>query len=258
MDKTIVKGIAVLEAVIAARDPVGISELAQQLGFTKSNVHRYLQTFVSLGYVVSNGGRYAPTLKVWQQGARVIERLDLRRTIRPIMDRLAKQTLETVHLAISEGAEVIYIDKSEGIHSVRAFSEIGERAPAHCSATGKIFLAYHPTAMRDTLTGSLRRYTPRTIVEPDALEAAAEEVRLSGVAINRGEWEAAVGGVAAPVWGPDDQILASMGLTLPLSRYTEENAAALIAHVRAAAAEASRALGASAEQIGPVETRLVA
>lgn len=258
MDKTIVKGIAVLEAIIAARDPVGISELAQQLGFTKSNVHRYLQTFVSLGYVVSSGGRYAPTLKVWQQGARVIERLDLRRAIRPIMDRLAQQTLETVHLAISEGPEVIYIDKSEGVHSVRAFSEIGERAPAHCSATGKIFLAYHPTAMHDTLAGPLTRYTTRTIVDSEALEAAVEEVRGAGVAINRGEWEVSVGGVAAPVWGPDDNILAAMGLTLPLSRYTEENSAALIAHVRAAAADASRALGASADRIGVAEARLVA
>ncbi len=257
MDKTIVKGIAVLEAVIAARDPVGISELAQRLGFTKSNVHRYLQTFVGLGYVVSSGGRYAPTLKIWQQGARVIERLDLRRAIRPIMDRLAQQTLETVHLAISEGPEVIYIDKSEGVHSVRAFSEIGERAPAHCSATGKIFLAYHPTAMHDTLAGPLTRYTARTIVDPETLGTTVDEVRSTGVAINRGEWEVSVGGVAAPVWGPDDQIIAAMGLTLPLIRYTDENAAALIAQVRAAAADASRALGASSERIGSAE-RLVA
>lgn len=251
MDKTIVKGMGLLEAVITAHDPVGVSELARQLDLTKSNVHRYLQTFAALGYISANNGRYAPTLKIWQQGARVIERLDLRRTIRPIMDQLARETRETVHLAISEGPEVIYIDKAEGVHSVRAFSEIGERAPAHCSAAGKIFLAFHPTAMRDTLGGPLRHYTPLTIVEPDALAAEVEEVRCAGVAINRGEWETSVGGVAAPVWGPDDQIIASMGLTVPLSRYNDEYCATLVSHVRAAAAEASRALGASPSPTAP-------
>lgn len=251
MDKTIVKGMGLLEAVITAREPVGVSELARQLELTKSNVHRYLQTFAALGYISANNGRYAPTLKIWQQGARVIERLDLRRTIRPIMDQLARETRETVHLAISEGPEVIYIDKAEGVHSVRAFSEIGERAPAHCSAAGKIFLAFHPTAMRDTLAVPLRHYTPLTIVEPDALAAEVEDVRSTGVAINRGEWETSVGGVAAPVWGPDDQIIASMGLTVPLSRYNDEYSATLVSHVRAAAAEASRALGASPSATGP-------
>lgn len=245
MDKTLVKGITVLEALVAAPEPLGVSELARQLGLTKSNIHRYLQTFTALGYVVGNGGRYAPTLKIWQQGARVIERLDLRRTVRPIMERLARGTLETVHLAISEGADVIYVDKAEGVHSVRAFSEIGERAPAHCSATGKIFLAFHPTAMRDTLAVPLRRYTPRTITDPDALAAAIEDVRRTGVAVNGGEWEASVGGVAAPVWGPNNQIVAAMGLTLPLDRYTDENAGALIENVQSAATDASRALGAS-------------
>lgn len=245
MDKTIVKGMGLLEAVITAREPVGVSELARRLDLTKSNVHRYLQTFVALGYISASDGRYAPTLKIWQQGARVIERLDLRRAIRPIMDKLARETRETVHLAISEGADVIYIDKAEGIHSVRAFSEIGERAPAHCSAAGKIFLAFHPTAMLDTLAGPLQQYTARTIVDPEALAAEVEAVRRTGVAINRGEWETSVGGVAAPVWGPDDQIIASMGLTVPLSRYTEEYGATLVSQVRAAATDASRALGAS-------------
>ena len=245
MDKTLVKGISVLEALVAAPEPLGVSELARQLGLTKSNIHRYLQTFTALGYVVGDNGRYAPTLKIWQQGARVIERLDLRRTVRPIMERLARTTLETVHLAISEGAEVLYIDKAEGVHSVRAFSEIGERAPAHCSATGKIFLAFHPTAMRDTLATTLRRYTPRTITDPEVLATAIDAVRSTGVAVNGGEWEASVGGVAAAVWGPNNQIVAAMGLTLPLDRYTEENVSALIENVQAAAADASRALGAS-------------
>ena len=256
MDKTIVKGMAVLEALVASREPMGVSELARQVGLTKSNVHRYLQTFVGLGYAATaGGGRYAATLRIWQQGAKVIERLDLRHAIRPIMDQLARATLETVHLAISEGAEVIYVDKAEGVHSVRAFSEIGERAPAHCSATGKVFLAFDPTALRDTLAHPLRAYTPRTITDPALLTAAVDDVRQAGIAVNRGEWEAAVGGVAAPVWGPDDRIVASMGLTLPLSRFTEENQATLVAQVRAAAAEGSRALGASGRMAG---ARLVA
>ncbi|MFL0414434.1 IclR family transcriptional regulator [uncultured Sphingomonas sp.] len=246
MDKTIVKGMAVLEALVAAPEPVGVSELARQVGLTKSNIHRYLQTFMALGYASTTGGRYSATLKIWQEGAKVIERLDLRRTIRPIMEQLARTTMETVHLAIPAGREVIYVDKAEGVHSIRAFSEIGERAPAHCSATGKVFLAFHPGALRETLAVPLRGYTPRTITNADALQAAVEEVREAGIAINRGEWEPQVGGIAAPVWGPNNQIVAAMGLALPLSRFGEEQTPSLVAHVRGAAADASRALGASA------------
>lgn len=255
MDKTIAKGLMVLEALIAAREPVGVSDLARRLGLTKSNTHRYLQTFVELGYATTAEGRYSASLKIWQQGAKVIERLDLRRTIRPIMERLARATMETVHLAIFEGPDVIYVEKAEGVHSVRAFSEIGERAPAHCSATGKIFLAYQSGALRDALAQPLRAYTPRTITDPAELENAVAEVRAAGHAINRGEWESAVGGVAAPVLGADDRIIASMGLTLPLTRFTAENQAALVMQVRTAAAEASRALGAS---LPLREARLVA
>jgi DNA-binding IclR family transcriptional regulator len=103
----------------------------------------------------------------------------------------------------------------------------------------------------------VRAYTPRTITDPAVLTAAVEAVRDAGTAMNRGEWETAVGGVAAPVWGPDNQIIAAMGLALPLSRFGDENSATLITQVRAAAADASRALGASAPQIEG-QARLVA
>lgn len=249
MDKTIVKGMTLLEQVIMVRQPIGVSELARQLGLTKSNAHRYLQTFVALGYISASNGRYAPTLKIWQQGSRVIARLDLKNTVRPIMQRLAQETMETVHLAISEAHEVVYIDKAEGVHSVRAFSEIGERAPAYCSATGKIFLAFHPTALDETLRYSLHRYTSETIIDPDELTAEVENVYQNGIALNRGEWDSTTGGISAPVWGADDQLIASLGLTFPLTRCTGSQWDTLVAHVRAAASEASQALGASQQQI---------
>jgi DNA-binding IclR family transcriptional regulator len=168
------------------------------------------------------------------------------------MSRLSKDTLETIHLAVPEGADVVYIDKVEGLHPIRAFSEIGDRAPNHCSASGKIFLAFHGPSWDQATSRPLKRYTPNTISSVRALEKEVSNVRNQGFAMNSAEWEDGVGGIAAPVFRANGDVVAAIGLVLPLIRYPEGDFSRLIEMVKSAGRDASLALGCTSQALqGP-------
>jgi IclR family KDG regulon transcriptional repressor len=222
MNNTLVNGLQLLEALASRDGTAGVSELAQQLGMGKSNVHRTLQALVELGYVVNEEGRgaYRASLKIWEVGARVIARLDVRRAASPAMHWLLEETRETVHLSVLDGDQVVYIDKLDSPEPVRAYSEIGGRAPAYCVATGKALLAWRDAPLTSLHAASPARlaHTPATIT--DAVELAQElaRIRTQGYAVNRGEWRASVWGIAAPIIDGTGQVVAAIGLSGPATR----------------------------------------
>ena len=245
MDTTLLKGLTVLEALAGSREPRGVTELANELGMLKSNVHRVLQTLAHRGYVRKDAasGRYECTLKVWELGALLAERLDVRRAARPHVAALAERTSETVHVSVLDGAEVLYVDKVESPQPVRAYSRVGGRAPAYCVATGKALLAHAPDEVVAELSAALVRHTPRTITEPEALRKELRRVREVGYAVNRGEWREAVGGLAAPIFGVSRTAIAAIGLSGPTDRLTANRMREWAPLVMAAAGAISRELG---------------
>ncbi|MFC6762538.1 IclR family transcriptional regulator [Sulfitobacter porphyrae] len=131
MDKAFTKGIRLIEALANSDRPRGVTDLAVELELTKSNVHRLLATLQANGFVqqVPHQSTYELTIKIWELGLRVLRRVDLVSAARPAMQRLAELTHETVHLSILQGQDVVYIDKIETNHHVRAHTRIGARAP---------------------------------------------------------------------------------------------------------------------------------
>jgi len=245
MDTTLLKGLAVLEALAASREPRGVTDLAHELGMLKSNVHRLLQTLGGRGYVRKDAasGRYECTLKIWGLGALVAERLDVRRAARPHAAVLAERTAETVHVSVLDGAEVLYIDKVESPQPVRAYSQVGGRAPAYCVATGKALLAHTRDEVVARLGEELGRYTPRTITDLETLRTELRRVREVGYAVNRGEWRESVGGLAAPIFGVNRAVVAAIGLSGPTDRLNARRVREWAPLVVAAAGAISRDLG---------------
>jgi DNA-binding IclR family transcriptional regulator len=245
MDTTFVKGLQVIEAM--AREPqlTGVSELARHLGLTKSNAHRLLQTLVACGYArnLEQSGRYELTLKVWELGAAVIARLDVRAIAAEYMERLSQLSGETVHLSVLDGAEVVYLDKVDSPHPVRAYSRVGGRAPAYCVATGKALLAHAPAILVDQISLELKPFTALTIATPNELRAELERIRQTGFAINRGEWRDGVCGVAAPIWSARDQVVAAIGLSGPADRFKPRSIKQIAPAVTAVAQQISARLG---------------
>ncbi|MGF6757373.1 IclR family transcriptional regulator [Paraburkholderia sp. GAS42] len=246
MDKTLLKGLLVLEAMAnQTGESVSIQALASQLGLTKSNAHRTLQTLAHADYVVRDkvSGNYRTTLKLFELGAMQLARLDVRRMALPAMRQLAERTAETVHLSVIDGDTVIYIDKIDSPQPVRAYSTIGGRAPAWCVATGKALLAFQSSEYLDVYLRELNAYTPITITDRAALKTELAKVARFGYAINRGEWRETVGGVASPIFNALGAAVAAIGISGPLERLSQKRMKAFTPDVLAAGADISRAMG---------------
>ncbi len=240
VDKTAAKAFALLEILAASDAPRGVSELARSLRLAKSNVHRHLATLVALGYVRrADKGVYEPTLKCWRIGVEVLNRLDLRRVARPHLEWLAARTDETVHLTILDRGEVVYIDKIESTHPVREFTRVGARAPTHCTATGKVMLAFRGELPRMPL----QRFTRHTVRDVRRLKTELGSIRRHGYAVNLGEYGAHVNGVAAPVADHTGGVIAAVVISGPAERINPEMLKLLRPLVLSAAREVTLALG---------------
>jgi IclR family transcriptional regulator, KDG regulon repressor len=219
---TLAKGLDVLEALSGLED-ASLTELSRQMGVSGPTLFRILATLAAKGYVEkqARSGRYRATLKSWTLGAQAVRRLTLRDVARPHLEALLTETGEAPHLALLQETSVVIIDRLEAPHPVRVDTYVGQRAPAHCSATGKAILAFQPKATIDAVFAEPpARYTPATIGERPALERELALVRERGYAINQEEWRRGVCAIAVPIRGPGGEVAASLSLTMPTERFT--------------------------------------
>lgn len=245
MDSTLLKGLSVLERVAMSEEPRGVTELAEELPLTKSNVHRILKTLEVAGYLTRDETtrRYKLTLKLWELGLSVVSKMDLRVQAAPKLKALSEATRETVHLSVLDGDEVIYIDKVDSSEPIQAYSHVGGRAPAHCVATGKALLAYQPAIFLNALSTRLKSYSGHTITDPTRFLAEMEQIRKQGFALNLGEWREGVWGVAAVIRDARGEVVGAVGISGPNFRIKERNVDSYTGPVMAAAEDISSRLG---------------
>jgi IclR family transcriptional regulator, KDG regulon repressor len=235
VDSTLSKGLLILEALAASHEARGVTDLSRDLGLTKSNVFRLLQSLTALGYVRHTPDKlYRATLKTWQVGRSVVEGLSLRDLAAPAMQMLSRETGEAVYLAVAEGLSVVYVDKIESRQPIRTWNPIGGTAPIHAVSTGKAILASDYATYRPQLSGALTRYTAQTLTDFAALEADLTRTRQQGYAVDTGEFRDRVLGFAAPIHLPDGSVIAAIGVSLPDVNMTDGDAPRLGALVREA------------------------
>ncbi len=245
MDSTLVKGVAVLEWLVQQQRSCRVSEVAQALGLARSNAHRTLQTWTHLGFVAqdTDSGTYHCTLRLFEWGSRVADGFDVRRVAREHLAELARSTQETIHLSVLDGAEIVYLEKIDSPQPVRAYSEVGGRAPAHCVATGKVLMAHAGAAALACLAAPLPRLTPKTVADLDALRAQFVQIRRLGYAVNREEWRLGVSGLGAPIFNQQGQAIAAAGLSAPSVRMDDKRIKELGVAIAATALAITQSLG---------------
>lgn len=230
---TLQHGLELVEAL--ADGPLTARELASRTGLPRQSAYRVAATLVACDWVAldQSTNTYRLTRRLWSLGARSEAGSDLLARWGPIVRELAT-TGETVHLAVYERGEVIYVDKAEGDNPIRAYTQLGGRAPAHCVATGKVLLAYAALAERErVLAGPLIKPTRRTISDRKRLEQQLAQVVVDGYAVNVGEWRDDVGGVAVPIRSAEG-VVAALGFSAPLVRLANRHAELLDRLQRAA------------------------
>lgn len=248
VDKSVAKALTLLELLCDSDTPLGITAIATATSLGKSNVHRLLQTLIELGYAQKTDSLYAPTMRTWELGSKVVARLSVRDIARPAMDELASSTNEAVHLSMRDKFEVVYIDKIESKDIVRAYTQLGGRAPLHCTATGKAMLAFLPRTEMAQCMAQAMSFNSNTITSEHRFEIEAAQIRTNLYALNLGEWRADIVGIAVPIADHSGLVVAALGLSAPATRVTPADFESLAPRLVTYARDVSLALGCSAEQ----------
>jgi DNA-binding IclR family transcriptional regulator len=236
----VAKAFAVLDA-FRPDGPAELSlgEIAGHAGVPKPTAHRIVTSLVAEGALERGHDGYRLGLRLFELGERVHMKRDVREAALPFLQDLYGATHHTVHLAVLEGRDVVYVERIRGHDPVPLPSSVGGRQPAHCTAVGKALLAHRADVMAILATTRLRAKTRHTITDPAVLEHDLARVRTRGVAIDREEAVLGVHCVAAPIF-VDGAAIASLSVSGPSSKIDVD---ALVVAVRSAASGVGRTLG---------------
>jgi DNA-binding IclR family transcriptional regulator len=245
--QVLTRAFTLLELLGNADHHLGVSELARLSSLPLGTTHRLLNTLLALQYVEQDPDtrKYTLGLRILQLRGAVIEQLDLAIKAMPIMKVLMQQVNETVHLAVLNDGQVVYIERVEGTQTHGMYTRLGKRAYAHCTALGKVMLAYSPEACWRSVVAQhgLPRLSPTTITTPDALQAELAQTRQRGYGIDNGETGEMVRCFAAPILDHRGELLAALSVSGPQERIPLSREAELSQAVRWAAGLISQKLG---------------
>lgn len=238
---------SILTAFSAEAPALTMGQIVQHSGLPRSTAHRLVVNLLRLGFLSRDPqtDTYRLGLLLAELGAVALSGLDLRQRARPVMERLATQTGEAVLLAVLDGHWSVYVEKIEGRHALRMTATVGGRKPLHCTATGNTLLAYLPEErVRQILAeAGLPRLTGRTLTALEPLLARLATIRQQGYAVDDGESEEGLAGIAAPVRGADGAVVAALVVAGPTPRMLPGGRPALAPAIIAAADEIAAALG---------------
>lgn len=204
---------------------LGVTEIADQLGYSKAVVHRILSTCRSKGFVDSDGARrYRLGSKFVALGLQYLERIDVRAYARPTLVRLCAATNETATLSIRSGWQRLYVDQVTPDRDVKMVVQIGDAFPLHAGSSSKALLAYLKDEECEEYfrRSHLEGLTDLTITDAQILRKELAEIRACGYAVSLGERHAGAASLAAPVFGPGSEPLAVVSLAGPVERFRHE------------------------------------
>lgn len=215
----------VLEQFTGESDELGVTELSKRLKLHKNNVFRLLATLESRGYIEQNKAteNYRLGIRCLQLGQIYVTQMGLLRQAHPIIESLASAASETTFVAVLRKACVVPLDAVEADRPIRLTSRIGEALPLHCTAAGKVQLAFISDAdLREALIEGLPKFTEKTIVDRQALLTQLRNVAERGYSIEMGEHLAEVNSIAVPIRDYTRNVVGSLAVSGPAHRMDEE------------------------------------
>ncbi|MCU1491864.1 MAG: kdgR 4 [Acidimicrobiaceae bacterium] len=240
--RSVLGKVQLIVETLGADGQMGLSELARRTSIAKASVHRLCCDLVTWGVLERSGDSFRLGPRLFELGQRVPGRRSLCDAALPFMEDVYVATLQTVHLAVLEGTEVMYAEKIVGRKSVAVPSQVGGRLPLHCTATGKCMLAFGPAELlRKTIASGLGARTARSIVSVERLEEELAAVRVRGYATEHEEAHVGFASVAAPLFGGRGHVVAALAITTSVS---ELRLAECVPAIQAASRGLSRRLGA--------------
>ncbi|HST56257.1 MAG TPA: IclR family transcriptional regulator [Solirubrobacteraceae bacterium] len=245
------RGLAILGCFTPDRPVLGIADIADELGMSRSTTHRYVITLVALGYLEQGASRkYRLGLRVTDLGMSAMNSMSLRDHAHPYLEELRERSSYTVNLSILDGEDILYIDRARsyrrGQNQIDLGLHPGSRLPAYCTSMGKLLLAHLPEQeQRERIANmKLTRRGPNAITSKKALRTELEHVREESFAVNDQELAAGLHSISAPVRSESRDVVAAVNMAAHSSMISlEELVDALGPHLIATAARISARLG---------------
>lgn len=234
--------ITLLGAFSAEHRALTLSQLSRRANLPLTTTHRLVGELAAQGVLERDEqGRYRIGVRLWEIASLAPRAGGLREAAMPFLEDLFDATRENVQLAVLDGIDVLYVERMSARNAIPVVSRVGGRLPVHATAVGQVLLANSPVELQEqVLAGALVRLTDKTITSPRELRVLLAEVRRTGIAVADGQVDTQSLSVAAPVYGPDDTVVAGLSIVVPATGQGQLFAPA----VRSAARGISRALGA--------------
>jgi len=223
--QSLARGLRILDLLSQNEDGASITELAETLGVDKGSASRLVATLANHGFAEKDEDtrRYHLGPQVVSLSRSVLTRLPVRETAKPYLRELMESSGECTHLAVATQGKALYIDQVESPATLRVNAEVGTMNPLHCTALGKVLLAFGKLE----LPSKLEAHTPRTITDRRELQHHLEEVRRQGYALDDEEFDPGVRCIAVPVFDFRGKLAGSIGISGPATRLTDEKMTAL-------------------------------
>jgi DNA-binding IclR family transcriptional regulator len=234
------RSFAVLDCVARAGGPVAVPDIVAAVDLPRATVYRLVDWFEREGWLARELGRRrivvgprlsALAFNVLRASVQTAPR-------RAVLQALSREVGETCNIGALDGSEIVYLDRVESeTWPLRLQFSVGSHVPLHCTAIGKLFLAFLPARQRRPLLAALdlRRYTEHTVTDLKRLAAALAEIREEGVSTDGQEFLNGVVCIAVPILGPKDEIRAAVAIQAPEARMTVSDARRYLPALRQAA-----------------------
>ena len=236
-----------------------LPELSAAMNLHKTTTHRIAHVLESRGLLRRglDSNRYRLGLHLYDLGCQALDHVNIRDEARPLMTRVAFDVGETVHLALLDRAEVLYIQRIEAQRSLTMGSKLGARNPVYCTALGKAILAYLPENEVDQILAASRMEarTRNTITNVLTLKRELERIRDRGYAVDDEEIEDGVRCIAAPILDAGNRSVAAVSVSGPSSRITPDRFQLIGKTMMKAAQELSMRIGRQAAPTAPVKRK---
>jgi IclR family transcriptional regulator, acetate operon repressor len=246
------RGLALL-GIIAQADGLSLTSIAQRAGIAASTAHRILATLKAAGFVQCDDARggYLIGVKAFKVGSAFLRNRKLVDIGRSAMRELMQASGETTNIGIEDDGYVVYVAQLESHHPVRTFHRPGARGALHASSLGKAIMAALPQASVTQILHrvGMKKFTERTIVDPQLLLTELGLVRKRGWAVDDQEQADGMRCVGAPVFNEHSEVVGALSVSGPTVRMTEERLGELGPLVKRAAAELTERIGGTAPKI---------
>ena len=234
------RALALLGAFDQQHRVLTLSGMAGRAGLALPTAHRLAGELVAWGALARRAdGQYVVGRRIWDLGLLAPVQTGLRQVAEPFLHDIYGATLATVHLAVRDGTQVLYLDRMAGHASVPVVSRVGSRLPLHATGVGKVLLAHAPEDVQEQVLGSLERVTAYTITQPGRLRLQLAAIRRQGYATTVEEMSLGACSVGVPI-RRGEEVVAALGIVVPSLKRDRPR---LVAALQVAAQGVGRSLG---------------